>query len=193
MRRNGLPTELRDPGLFESALAAPQAGFGGYDPYPGLFDKAAVLMRSLIANHAFVDGNKRAGLFAALLFLRINGQERDLCRSAPYMVRTLCRLVCSTRVRCARDPATYRSAERHNRHAKEQPLLMRLGVVRGDVHSPIGERDQRLLTVPAAGRRVGAGRGLAYKMARDGRLPVFKVGRKLFVRAVDLEKLIAAA
>ena len=77
MRASGLPTELRDSGLFESALAAPQAGFGGYDPYPGLFDKAAVLMRSLIANHAFVDGNKRAGLFAALLFLRINGQDFD--------------------------------------------------------------------------------------------------------------------
>jgi death-on-curing protein len=34
-------------------------------------------MRSLIANHAFVDGNKRAGLFGALLFLRINGQNFD--------------------------------------------------------------------------------------------------------------------
>jgi death-on-curing protein len=74
---SGLPTALRDRGLFESAVAAPQAGFGGYDPYPSLFEKAAVLMRSLIANHAFIDGNKRAGLFAVLLFLRINGQEFD--------------------------------------------------------------------------------------------------------------------
>ena len=70
----GLPTALRDRGLLESAIAAPQAGFGGYEPYPTVFDKAAVLMRSIILNHPFIDGNKRAGLYGGLLFLRMNEQ-----------------------------------------------------------------------------------------------------------------------
>ena len=54
-------------------------------------------------------------------------------------------------------------------------------------------RDQRLLSVTEAGRHLGAGRQLSYAMAADGRLPVLKIGRKLLVRACDLEKLIAGA
>ena len=45
---------VRDIGLVESALARPQAGFGGYDAYPTLFEKAAVLLRGIIKNHGFV-------------------------------------------------------------------------------------------------------------------------------------------
>jgi len=52
---------LRDRGVLESAVAQPQAGFGGEDLYPSLATKAAALGHSLIQNHAFVDGNKRIG------------------------------------------------------------------------------------------------------------------------------------
>jgi death-on-curing protein len=77
MQGSGLPTALRDRGLLESALGAPFAGFGDFEAYPNPFEKSAVLMRSLIGNHPFVDGNKRAGLFAALLLLRISGYDFD--------------------------------------------------------------------------------------------------------------------
>jgi death-on-curing protein len=64
---------VRDIGLLESAVARPQATFGGEDLYPNVFLKAAALMQSLIGNHPFVDSNKRTGIAAAGLFLRRNG------------------------------------------------------------------------------------------------------------------------
>ena len=64
---------LRDLGLLESAVARPQATFDGKELYPDLFTKTAVLMDSLINNHPFLDGNKRAGITAAGLFLLLNG------------------------------------------------------------------------------------------------------------------------
>lgn len=66
---------IRDHGAIESAVAQPQAGFGGQDLYPTLAEKAAALSFSLVKNHAFVDGNKRIGVGAAILFLRANGYE----------------------------------------------------------------------------------------------------------------------
>ena len=56
---------LRDLGLLASAVARPQATFGGEDLYPDLLSKAAALMDSLVRNHPFVDGNKRVGITAA--------------------------------------------------------------------------------------------------------------------------------
>jgi death-on-curing protein len=47
--------------------------FGGEDLYPDEASKAAALLHSLVMNHAFVDGNKRVGIAAAELFLRLNG------------------------------------------------------------------------------------------------------------------------
>ena len=64
---------LRDLGLLLSAVARPQASFNQADLYPNIFTKAAALLESLIGNHPFVDGNKRTGITAAALFLRLNG------------------------------------------------------------------------------------------------------------------------
>jgi len=64
---------VRDLSMLESAIARPAASFDDKDLYPDLFGKAASLMESLINNHPFVDGNKRTGISAAALFLRING------------------------------------------------------------------------------------------------------------------------
>ena len=66
---------LRDRGGLESATARPQMTFGGEDLYPDLAAKAAALMHSLVMNHPFVDGNKRAGAMAAELFLTINDHD----------------------------------------------------------------------------------------------------------------------
>lgn len=64
---------IRDIGLLESAVARPQATFGGEELYPDVFSKAAALMHSFISNHPFIDGNKRTGIAGAVLFLRANG------------------------------------------------------------------------------------------------------------------------
>ena len=66
---------VRDLSLLLSALGRPQASFDDQDLYPDIFTKAAALMDSLIRNHPFVDGNKRTGIAAAALFLRINGYQ----------------------------------------------------------------------------------------------------------------------
>ena len=64
---------VRDLSLLLSAVGRPQASFDNLDLYPGLFTKAAALMDSFVRNYPFVDGNKRTGIAAAALFLRING------------------------------------------------------------------------------------------------------------------------
>ena len=66
---------VRDPALFESAVAAPQASFGGKSPYMDLTEVAAAYLFYLCRNHPFVDGNKRAALGACIVFLRLNGIE----------------------------------------------------------------------------------------------------------------------
>ncbi len=64
-----------DSALLESAVAAPQASFGGRSPYRDLTEVAAAYLYYLCRNHPFVDGNKRAGLGSCIVFLRLNGVE----------------------------------------------------------------------------------------------------------------------
>ena len=73
----GGATGVRDLPLLESALAQPKATFGGVDLHITLADKAAALGFSLVANHPFVDGNKRVGHAAMEVFLVLNGHEID--------------------------------------------------------------------------------------------------------------------
>lgn len=68
---------VRDLGLLESAIAQPRQSFDGADLHPSILDKAAALGFSLIANHPFVDGNKRVGHAAMEVFLMLNGYEVD--------------------------------------------------------------------------------------------------------------------
>ncbi len=66
---------VREPALLESAVAAPQAGFGGKSPFRDIVDVAAAYLFYLCRNRPFVDGNKRAALGACIVFLRLNGIE----------------------------------------------------------------------------------------------------------------------
>ena len=66
---------LRDEGLLDSALNAPFQAFGGTSAYPSLQQKAARLCYGLVKNHPFIDGNKRIGAHAMLVFLAVNGIE----------------------------------------------------------------------------------------------------------------------
>lgn len=69
---------LRDRGALESAAARPAKTFGGEDLYPDLAAKAAALMHSLVMNHPFVDGNKRVGAHAAIVFVVLNRSDLDV-------------------------------------------------------------------------------------------------------------------
>jgi death on curing protein len=64
---------LRDLGLLESALAVPQASFGGELLHGSLFEMAAAYAYHIVENQPFLDGNKRTALAAALVFLDLNG------------------------------------------------------------------------------------------------------------------------
>lgn len=64
---------IRDRGLLESAVATPQATFGGGFVHGSPFAQAAAYAFHIAQNQPFVDGNKRTGLGAALVFLRLNG------------------------------------------------------------------------------------------------------------------------
>ena len=64
---------VRDEGLLDSALEGAFAGFGDKEFYPSKEEKGARLGFTLISNHAFVDGNKRIGVYVMLSFLEMNG------------------------------------------------------------------------------------------------------------------------
>ena len=64
---------LRDEGLLESALESAFATFGGKELHPTKEEKAARIGASLVSNHAFLDGNKRIGMYVMLTFLEVNG------------------------------------------------------------------------------------------------------------------------
>ena len=64
---------VRDKNLLESAIFLPNASYGGVDLYPTIIEKAAVLLRSLVKNHPFVDGNKRTAIMVTQILLEENG------------------------------------------------------------------------------------------------------------------------
>lgn len=68
---------IRDEQLLESAINAPFQTFDNIEVFPSIQQKAARLGYGLIKNHAFVDGNKRIGTHAMLVFLALNKIELD--------------------------------------------------------------------------------------------------------------------
>ena len=75
IRQFGGSMGLRDRGLFESACEMPRATFGEQLLHPTPAAMAAAYLFHLCSNHPFVDGNKRVGLGAALVFAEVNGYE----------------------------------------------------------------------------------------------------------------------
>lgn len=77
---------VRDEALLESALEGAFAGFGDKEFYPSKEEKGARLGYTLISNHAFVDGNKRIGMYVMLTFLEVNGIHMDCTNEEVAMV-----------------------------------------------------------------------------------------------------------
>lgn len=64
---------VRDAGLIESSLSSAFSSYFGIEKYPSIEEKAARLCYSLVNNHAFLDGNKRIGVYVMIIFLELNG------------------------------------------------------------------------------------------------------------------------
>ena len=69
----GGDSNVRDLALLDSALESAFATFDGKELYPSKQEKGARIGFALISNHAFIDGNKRIGMYVLLSFLEING------------------------------------------------------------------------------------------------------------------------
>jgi len=68
-----------DPSRLRAAIERPRSGFGDFELFSSVFQRAAALAHALAAGHPFVDGNKRTALLAAEAMLEINGLR--LCAS----------------------------------------------------------------------------------------------------------------
>ena len=66
---------IRDEGLLESAVAAPQATAFGVSPFTDLIEVGAAYLFYLCRNHPFIDGNKRTAMTACIVFLHLNGMK----------------------------------------------------------------------------------------------------------------------
>lgn len=75
---------IRDLGLLDSAAHRPTTSLFGQDAYPGLDEKAAVLLESLVRYHALVDGNKRIGWLAVVVFYGLNGVSLEVPDDEAY-------------------------------------------------------------------------------------------------------------
>jgi death on curing protein len=70
-------TAVRDVGLLDAAAHRPQATAFGEDAYATVHERAAALLEAVVRNHALVDGNKRLGWAAAVVFYDLNGFDLD--------------------------------------------------------------------------------------------------------------------
>lgn len=75
---------IRDEGLLRSAIARAYSSFGGQDLYPTIFEKSAALLESLVRNHPFIDGNKRAAWESMDIFLELNGYRLSCATPRGY-------------------------------------------------------------------------------------------------------------
>jgi len=94
IERYGGRPGVRDMGLLESALAMPAAGSQGVYFQADLFEMAAAYLFHIVKNHAFVDGNKRVGATAALVFLELNGI--GIRASNEALVKTVLEVIAGT-------------------------------------------------------------------------------------------------
>lgn len=75
LARYGGSDGILNSGSLESAIAQPQATFGGHFLHGDVFEMAAVYLYHIAQNHAFADGNKRVATVTAIVFLAMNGFE----------------------------------------------------------------------------------------------------------------------
>ena len=82
INRYGGTEGLRDRGLLESAIAMPKATFSGDFLHRDIFEMAAAYLFHIVKNHPFLDGNKRTGAVASVVFLRLNDWQLNASEEA---------------------------------------------------------------------------------------------------------------
>jgi death on curing protein len=75
IKRYGGQPCIRDMNLLKSSIAMPTAGFGGDYLHTDIYEMAAAYLFHIVRNHPFIDGNKRTGAVASVIFLMLNGIE----------------------------------------------------------------------------------------------------------------------
>jgi death-on-curing protein len=75
IRQSGGSDGLRDLGRLESAIAAQEQEVFGEELYKDVFEKASAICRGIIADHPFIDGNRRTGMLSAATLIEINGYK----------------------------------------------------------------------------------------------------------------------
>src|SRR5205823_11737562 len=78
IERYGGSPGVREMALLESAAAMPEASWGGQYLHADVFEMAAAYLFHIVQNHAFIDGNKRTGAVASVVFLSMNGLTLDV-------------------------------------------------------------------------------------------------------------------
>lgn len=80
---------MRDWGLLEAACARPRMGFGDYEAFSSLLEKAASLLEAICSYHPFIDGNKRTAWLACMVFLKLNGRlvEASVDDAVEFMLK----------------------------------------------------------------------------------------------------------
>ena len=86
IRKYGGTPGVRDDGLLESALAQPQATFGGTLLHLTIYEQAAAYLYHLAMNHPFLDGNKRTAFAVMDAFLRLDGYQLNLSNDQVYQL-----------------------------------------------------------------------------------------------------------
>ncbi|MEH2413421.1 type II toxin-antitoxin system death-on-curing family toxin [Nostoc sp.] len=84
IQRFGGTSGVRDEGLLDSALAQPQATFGGELLHPTIHEQAAAYLYNLAMNHPFIDGNKRTAFAVMNTFITLNGYSLNLSQEQAY-------------------------------------------------------------------------------------------------------------
>jgi len=125
------PPGVKDMNTIESAAARPLATAGGQDAYPNVFMKAAALFHSIVCNHSFHNGNKRAALLSTLYFLSEHGYWVDRCDDDEMyeFTRQIAAHEITTEHR-NEVPVIAEWLERHSRRQQKGEKPMKLGALR---------------------------------------------------------------
>jgi len=86
LAHHGGPEGVRDLGLLDSALARPKNLLAYSDPPPSLAQLGAAYAKGIVANHPFVDGNKRTAFIVSVTFLRLNGLQLTASKEARVLI-----------------------------------------------------------------------------------------------------------
>ncbi|MCG6553843.1 MAG: type II toxin-antitoxin system death-on-curing family toxin [Candidatus Magnetominusculus sp. LBB02] len=75
IKRYGGASDIRDMDLLQSAVSMPQTTYDGQYLHEDIFEMAGAYLFHIVKNHPFIDGNKRTGAVAAVIFLTLNEIE----------------------------------------------------------------------------------------------------------------------